>query len=131
VACNLNCEASETPSCSGNGEFPRKREEDCDDGAEAAMTMPHQIPDDAVSGSVVFPAIELRGSDADKLRTLDASIARLQQVRRTIAGDAAAYGPPSELHGPYLHAPVWPWFLAGWIIGALFVLMFVFARLWA
>ena len=91
------------------------------------MTMPHKMSDDAI----VIPAVELRGSGTDRLKTLDASIARLQQLRRSIAGDAAPYVAPSELHGPYLYAPVWPWFLAGWIIGALFVLMFVFARLWA
>jgi hypothetical protein len=77
---------------------------------------------------VIIPPLELQGSPSDRLRALDESIRRLQQIRRSLVGDAAPLEAPSELHGPYLHAPVWPWFLAGWIIGALFVLMFVFAR---
>ena len=32
-----------------------------------------------------------------------------------------------ELYGPYLHAPVLPWQLAGWTTSALFVLWFVIA----
>jgi hypothetical protein len=32
-----------------------------------------------------------------------------------------------DLHGPYLHAPVWPWVTAGWIAGALFALAFLVA----
>jgi hypothetical protein len=34
-----------------------------------------------------------------------------------------------EIYGPYLHAPVWPWHVAGWIVSGLFALMFVIARL--
>jgi hypothetical protein len=95
------------------------------------MTMPQKISDDAVAGApVVIPSVELTGSPADRLRTLDASIARLHKLRRTMAGDLPD-APPYELHGPYLHAPAWPWFAAGWVIGALFVLMFVFARMLA
>lgn len=81
--------------------------------------------------ATVIPAVELKGSQADRLKTLDASINRLLQMRRMLTGDTAPYRDRAELYGPYLHAPVWPWFLAGWIIGALFVLLFVFARLWA
>jgi hypothetical protein len=36
-----------------------------------------------------------------------------------------------ELYGPYLNAPVWPWHVAGWIVSALFALMFVIARVLA
>jgi hypothetical protein len=36
-----------------------------------------------------------------------------------------------ELYGPYLHAPVLPWQLAGWTTSALFVLWFVIARVLA
>ena len=36
-----------------------------------------------------------------------------------------------ELYGPYLNAPVWPWRVAGWIVSALFALMFVIARVLA
>jgi hypothetical protein len=38
---------------------------------------------------------------------------------------------PPELYGPYLNAPVWPWHVAGWVVSALFVLMFVIARVLA
>jgi hypothetical protein len=89
------------------------------------------MSDDASGAPVIIPAVELRGSLADRLRMLDAAIAREQELRRTIAGEALSEEPPSELHGPYLHAPVWPWFAAGWVVGALFVLMFVFARVFA
>jgi hypothetical protein len=94
--------------------------------------MPQKIPNDApVAAPVVIPAVELRGSPGERLRTLDASIAQLQRLRRSLVGEAAPDAIPYELHGPYLHAPVWPWFAAGWVIGALFVLMFVFARVLA
>jgi hypothetical protein len=90
--------------------------------------MPQHVSDD---GPIVIPAVELSGSQTDRLRALDASIVHLQQLKLTLLGEALPYESPSELHGPYLHAPVWPWFLAGWVTGALFVLMFVFARLFA
>jgi hypothetical protein len=80
---------------------------------------------------VIIPAVELTGSPGARLRTLDVAIAQLQRQRRSMVGDASPVPHPHELHGPYLHAPVWPWFLAGWIIGALFVLMFVFSRAFA
>ena len=80
----------------------------------------------------VLPAVELTGSRAERLRTIDASIARLQALKRALMGELGAEPPVStELYGPYLHAPVWPWFLAGWVVGALFVLMFVLARAFA
>jgi hypothetical protein len=91
--------------------------------------MPHDDTGDAsCDAPLVIPAVELSGSQSDRLRALEASIVRLQQLKRSLVGDMGPLEPPSELHGPYLHAPVWPWFVAGWIIGALFVLMFVFAR---
>ena len=33
----------------------------------------------------------------------------------------------TELYGPYLHAPVWPWLTAGWLASALFVIWVVIA----
>jgi hypothetical protein len=75
----------------------------------------------------VIPAVELTGSRADKLRTLDESIVTLQKVRRTLAGERHAEAPPSELRGRYIDAPVWPWFTAGWLLGVLFVLLFLLA----
>jgi hypothetical protein len=69
----------------------------------------------------VIPAIELKGSAAERLRAIEAAIARLQQLRIVLGGDPVAHLPPREIHGRYIDAPVWPWFAAGWIIGALFV----------
>jgi hypothetical protein len=40
-----------------------------------------------------------------------------------------AKGTNEELHGPHLHAPVWPWLTAGWVVSALFVIWIVIARL--
>ena len=71
--------------------------------------------------------MELHGSRADRLRTLDGAIARLQALKRAIAGEPATATPPPELHGPYINAPVWPWSAAGWSWAALFVLLFVVA----
>jgi hypothetical protein len=96
---------------------------------ERAVGTPQNVTHDAsLDAPVVIPAVELSGSQSDRLRALDVSIVRLQRLKRALAGDMPPHEPPLELHGPYLYAPVWPWFLAGWIIGALFVLMFVFAR---
>jgi hypothetical protein len=89
------------------------------------MSMPQNASDDA---PLVIPAVNLSGSQTARLRELEASIARLRQLKHELVGESSPFEPPSELHGPYLHAPVWPWFLAGWIAGALFVLLFVFAR---
>jgi hypothetical protein len=52
---------------------------------------------------------------------------RLQALRRTLASEPVPGAPPNEFYGPYVNAPVWPWFAAGWMIGALFVVLFVIA----
>jgi hypothetical protein len=75
----------------------------------------------------IIPAVELKGSQADRLKTLDALIGRLQAMRSMLAGEAFPGARPYELHGRYIHAPVWPWFAAGWVLGALFVVLFVVA----
>ncbi len=93
--------------------------------------MPEKVFDAATNQPIVIPAVELQGSQTERLQALEASIVRLQQMKLALVGDASPHEPPSELYGPYLHAPVWPWFLAGWVAGALFVLLFVFARLFA
>ena len=96
------------------------------------MSMPQKVFEAAATDApIVIPAVELHGSQADRLQALESSIVRLQRLKLTLVGGAAPHEPPSELHGPYLHAPVWPWFLAGWVAGALFVLLFVIARLFA
>jgi len=74
-----------------------------------------------------IPAVPLTGSRAEKLRIIEASIAHLKELRPLLVDDPLAPVVP-ELRGRYLNAPVWPWFAAGWIVGALFVLMFVLAR---
>ena len=78
----------------------------------------------------VIPPLELRGSLAEKLRAIDAAIIRLEVLRGTLAGEPLRPR-PSELQGPYINAPVWPWFAAGWMLGALCVLMFVVAWWWS
>ena len=72
----------------------------------------------------------LQGSRSDRLRALDDAIVRLELLRESIAGEPLRPR-PSELLGPYINAPVWPWFAAGWVIGAACVLMFVVAWLWS
>ena len=78
----------------------------------------------------VIPQLELRGSVTEKLRAIDAAIIRLEVLRGSLAGEPARPG-PSELQGPYINAPVWPWFAAGWFLGAICVLMFVIAWWWS
>lgn len=78
----------------------------------------------------VIPQLELRGSLTEKLRAIDAAIIRLQVVRGSLAGEPLRPR-PSELQGPYINAPVWPWFAAGWFLGAICVLMFVIAWWWS
>ena len=57
------------------------------------------------------------------VKSLDAAIAHLQQLRGSLVTETLADAPPSELQGRYINAPAWPWFAAGWIVGALFVLL--------
>ena len=78
---------------------------------------------------MIVPAIELTGSPADQRQTLDRAIAELQQLRRELSPQTAE--PPTDVRGRYIDAPVWPWFFAGWLVGALFVLSFVIARMFA
>ena len=81
-----------------------------------------------VNVSHFIPAVELKGSRGEKLKTLDALIARLQQLRRGLAGDLGYGKSPSERPGRYINSPEWPWFVAGTTVGALIVLLLVFAR---
>ncbi len=77
--------------------------------------------------SHVIPAVELRGSRAQKLRTLETAIAFLERLRRSLAGDATAGRTSHEGPSPYIDAPAWPWLVAGIVMGALFVLLLVAA----
>jgi hypothetical protein len=60
------------------------------------------------------------------IETLNRVIASLQVVRDVLA-DHPSVTPPGDRQGRYINAPVWPWFAAGWLIGALFVLLFLLA----
>ena len=83
--------------------------------------------DDGSHASVVLPPLELKGSSEEKLQAIDAEIRRLEQLRRSVSGDVSKNILSQELYGPYINAPVWPWLAAGWVLGALFVLLFVVA----
>lgn len=74
---------------------------------------------------VVIPAVELTGSRFDRLRTLDAAIARLQAARRNLLREPIAGAPPNEYFGPHVNAPVWPWTVAGWTLAVVFMLLFL------
>jgi hypothetical protein len=77
-----------------------------------------------------LPGVSLTGSPDDKLRAIDEAIRRMQRLRAQIARGSTAL-PPGELYGPHINAPVWPWFVAGWLVGALFVAMFVVAWIYS
>lgn len=57
--------------------------------------------------------------------------AALQEARLTLSGELPATGPASVRYGRYIDAPVWPWFAAGWILAAAYVVGFFIARLHA
>jgi hypothetical protein len=77
----------------------------------------------------IIPAVAPGGSPAETLQALDRVIVELQELRAALAGALPASQPTADLHGPYLNAPVWPWFAAGYAAGAAFVLLFVVAWL--
>jgi hypothetical protein len=64
------------------------------------------------------------------VKALDGVIASLQRLRSGLVAESAPESRASELQGRYINAPVWPWFAAGWIVGALFVLLFLIAWTW-
>ena len=70
-----------------------------------------------------IPSVELTGSRTDKLEKLDTLITYLERLRRSLAGDT----PPARggFEGPsrYVGRPAWPWFTAGTLLGAVFVLL--------
>ena len=95
------------------------------------MTDGGTAPDSKGAGQPeVIPPLELRGSLAEKLRAIDVAIVRLEVLRGSLTGEPARPR-PSELQGPYINAPVWPWFAAGWFLGAICDLMFVVAWWWS
>lgn len=83
--------------------------------------------DQELQVSYYIPSVELKGSRAERLARLDTLIRYLEELRRQLAGDAA---PRATYEGPsrYVDRPFWPWFLAGAIAGALFLLLAIAAR---
>lgn len=77
-----------------------------------------------------IPSVELKGSRSDKLRKLDTLIVYLERLRRSLEGDAAHAG-RDEDRGGYVERPMWPWFTAGTLLGALVVLLLLGARSFA
>ena len=75
----------------------------------------------------VIEPVDLKGSYAERIATLNAAIVRLQEIRAALLGEPWPQGKAPALHGPHIDAPLWPWFAAGWLVGAMFVLLFVWA----
>jgi hypothetical protein len=76
----------------------------------------------------VIPSVELRGSRREQLRMLDALIDRLERFRRALVEGRPARPEGHEYASPYVSSPSWPWFTAGIVVGASFVLLMLVAR---
>jgi hypothetical protein len=74
-----------------------------------------------------IPSVELTGSRSEKLRKLDILILYLEKLRGSLARDSTKEARPSHEIG----RPVWRWFAAGVVVGAVFVLLFFAAGRWA
>ncbi len=79
----------------------------------------------------MIPAVELTGSHLDRVKAVDAAMRRLEHLRTTLTADMEPRVPLPEVYGPHINAPVWPWFVAGWVVCALFVVMFLLAWSWS
>ena len=75
-----------------------------------------------------IPSVELKGSRADKLKTLDTLIAHHERLRRSLAGDTPVTRGGFEGPSRHIGSPAWPWFTAGAFLGALFVLLMIFSK---
>ena len=84
------------------------------------------MPDRAASP--VVPSVELKGTRKEQLRALDALIDRLQRIRRALLGGRPGRPEEHEYASPYISSPAWPWFTAGVVLGASFVLLMLVAR---
>jgi hypothetical protein len=78
-----------------------------------------------------IPSVELKGSRGEKLQKLDTLIVYLDQLRRSLAANTTGGQGGYEDPGRYGESPAWPWFAAGALVGALFVLLLLAARTWA
>ena len=84
--------------------------------AESEATISHFIP-----------SVELTGSRNEKLRKLDTLILYLEKLRASLARDLTKDARP-----PHERArPVWGWFAAGVVVGAVVVLLFFAGGRWA
>jgi hypothetical protein len=79
-------------------------------------------------GSPVIPSLELKGTRHEQLRTLDALIDRLERIRRALVDGGPARREEHEYASRYIASPSWPWFTAGVVLGATFVLLMLVAR---
>ena len=78
------------------------------------------IPADAETTiSHFIPSVELTGSRRDKVRKLDTLIVYLEQLRRGLAGDTTK----KPARAPNRAHPVWGWFAAGMVVGAVSILL--------
>jgi hypothetical protein len=77
--------------------------------------------------SQLIPSVELKGSRAERLATLDALIARLMKLRQSLSGASLPPG-NHERTSAYVAAPSWPWFICGVLAGVLMLLLAFSAR---
>jgi len=73
-----------------------------------------------------IPSVELTGSRDDKLRKLDTLIDYLHQLRGRLAGDAAV----KPVTAARVRGSAWQWFTAGFVLGAVCVLLLLTTRQW-
>ena len=74
-----------------------------------------------------IPSVELAGSRIEKLRKLDTLILYLENLRDSLARDPTQEARPSHEIG----RPLWRWFAAGVVVGAVSILLFFAAGRWA
>ena len=82
----------------------------------------------AANDTVIIPAVELTGSQRERLRLIDAQIARLERLRRALVGAEKTGQGSHEYASPIIGEPSWPWCTAGVLLGALFVVLALVAR---
>jgi hypothetical protein len=78
-----------------------------------------------------IPSVELKGSRGEKLQKLNTLIVYLDQLRSSLAANTTGGQGGYEDPGRYVESPAWPWFAAGALVGGLFVLLLLAARIWA
>jgi hypothetical protein len=74
-----------------------------------------------------IPAVELKGSRAEKLQALDTLIAQLEQLRRSLAGTPTKIDSAFERWSPYIDRPTGPWLVAGALLAAVFIILLLAA----